>query len=183
MAASNLPETIQRYHDGEATRAEAAWVEDMLAGQPELRIESTRLEHLHARLRTLAAQSRPDSTVVDALIVRVMAKLPERSPSRQAHVRMNHVLISIVVLICVVFGCGLTEQMRSFIPVEGIALTSALIGFCLVIAARPLANLEAAVFAKFLRRRIAVGDGEVLVCRVCGLALIVGGSHIIGWWG
>jgi anti-sigma factor RsiW len=174
---------LQRYHDGEASRAEAAGAERLLSEQPELRPLSQRLEALDRlfaeRVQTIRRHGRSASQVIQA----AMARLPNRVPRRQARLSVGHAAMGLSALMAVVMGSAIAERMRDIVPVDTVALFAALCGLALLVAARPLVRIEATLFARLMRRSLAVGDGDVLVCRVLGLALLIGGSHLVGLWG
>jgi hypothetical protein len=176
---------LQRLHDGELSQAEAAGVQHLLAGRPDLRLASARLDALDGLLKDHAVIARvSDASVLEA---RIRAALPSTPPKREVQISAAHlvtavVLVSFVALAAMVAD-QLTEVMRDVVPVWSLAVISAACGLALLIAARPLLRLETGMLNRLLRRRLAVGDGEVLVCRVLGVALIVGGAHIAGLWG
>lgn len=176
---------LQRLHDGELSQAEAAGLQHLLAGRPDLQASSLRLDALDGLMKDHAAEAR--SADVSALEARIRAALPLTPPKREVQISAAHlvtaaVLVSFVALAAMVAD-QLSEVMRDVVPVWSLAVVSAACGLSLLIAARPLLRLESSMLARVLRRRMAVGDGEVLVCRVLGVALIVGGAHIAGLWG
>jgi len=174
---------LQRYHDGEASRAEAAGAERLLSEQPQLRPLSQRLEALDRlfaeRVQNIRRHGRSASQVVRA----AMARLPNRVPRRQARLTVGHVAMALIALTAIVMGSLITERMRNLLPVDTVALLAVVFGITLLLAARPLVRIEASLFSRLMRRSLAVGDGDVLVCRVLGLALLIGGSHLVGLWG
>jgi hypothetical protein len=174
---------LQRYHDGEASRAEAAGAERLLSEQPQLRPLSQRLEALDRlfaeRVQTIRRHGRSASEVIKA----AMAQLPNRVPRRQARLTVAHVAMVLITVMVIVMGSLITERMRDIVPVDMVALVAAVCGIALLLAARPLVRIEASLFSRLMRRSLAVGDGDVLVCRVLGLALLIGGSHLVGLWG
>jgi anti-sigma factor RsiW len=176
---------LQRLHDGELSQAEAAGLDHLLAGRPDLKAASHRLDSLDALLKDHAVTAR--SRDVSLLEARIRERLPVTPPKRAVQISGAHlvtaaVLVSFVAL-AVMVANQLSEVMRDIVPVWSLAMISGACGLSLLIAARPLLHLEAGMLNRLLRRRMAVGDGEVLVCRVLGVALIVGGAHIAGLWG
>jgi len=180
---------LQRLHDGELSQAEAAGLQHLLAGRPELQATSTRLDALDALLKDHAAVSRVSARVSDAAVLeaRIRERLPSTPPKREVQISAAHIVTAIVLVsfvgLAVMVANQLSEVMRDLVPVWTLAIISAACGLSLLIAARPLLRLEAGMLNRLLRRRLSVGDGEVLVCRVLGVALIVGGAHIAGLWG
>ncbi len=176
---------LQRLHDGELSQAEAAGVQHLLAGRADLQAASARLDVLDGLLKDHAVAAR--SVDVSALEARIRAALPLTPPKREVQVSAAHIVTAAVlvsfVALAVMVADQLSEVMREVVPVWSLAVVSAACGLSLLIAARPLLRLESSMLARLLRRRLSVGDGEVLVCRVLGVALIVGGAHIAGLWG
>jgi anti-sigma factor RsiW len=175
---------LQRLHDGELSQAEAAGLQHLMSGRPDLQAASTRLDALDGLLKDHAAARAED---IAALEARIRAALPLTPPRREVQISAAHlvtaaVLVSFVAL-AVMVADQLSEVMRDVVPVWSLAVVSAACGLSLLIAARPLLRLESSMLGRLLRRRMAVGDGEVLVCRVLGVALIIGGAHIAGLWG
>ena len=176
---------LQRFHDGELPRAEAATVEHLLAGRDDLRQESQRMDALDQAMR---AQAEVTTSVADpaAQAAAIMTRLPARTPRAQVQVSMSHVVIAAVLVafvgLAVAVADSMAAVMRDVVPVWALATVSGICGLALLVAARPLLHIEAGIIAKLMRRRLSVGDGEVLVCRVLGVALIVGGAHIAGVW-
>lgn len=177
---------LQRFHDGELPRAEAATVEHLLAGRDDLRQESQRFDALDQAMR---AQAEVTSVATDptAQAAAIMARLPARTPRAQVQISISHVVAAAVLVAFVGLAVAVADTMASVmhdvVPVWALATVSGVCGFALLVAARPLLRIEAGIVARLLRRRLSVGDGEVLVCRVLGVALIVGGAHIAGVWG
>jgi hypothetical protein len=176
---------LQRFHDGELTQAEAAGVEPLLAQQPALRAASHQLDALDGLLKAHAMRVQTTNTA--DLVERIRANLPTTVPKREVQVSVMHVVASVVLACFVAMGAFLADHMKwllsDMIPMWSLAIIAMACGFSLLIAARPLLHLEAGFIQWMLRRRLAVGDGEVLVCRVFGIALILGGTHIAGLWG
>ncbi len=176
---------LQRLHDGELSRAEAAGVQHLLGARADLQSSSTRLDALDALLKDHAVASRVSD--VSALEARIRQSLPATPPKREVQISAAHLVTAVVlvsfVALAVMIANQLSEVMRDVVPVWSLAVISAACGLSLLIAARPLLHLEAGMLNRLLRRRLSVGDGEVLVCRVLGVALIVGGAHIAGIWG
>lgn len=176
---------LQRFHDGELSQAEAAGVQHLLSSRPDLKADSVRFDALDALLKDQAVTAR--SRDVSLLEARIRERLPATPPKKEVQISGAHlvtaaVLVSFVAL-AVMVANQLSEVMRDVVPVWSLAMISAACGLSLLVAARPLLRLEAGMLNRLLRRRMAVGDGEVLVCRVLGVALIVGGAHIAGLWG
>jgi len=132
-----------------------------------------------AFVQTIRRHGRSISQVVRA----AMARLPNRVPRRQARLTVGHVAMALIALTAIVMGSLITERMRNLLPVDTVALLAVVFGIALLLAARPLVRIEASLFSRLMRRSLAVGDGDVLVCRVLGLALLIGGSHLVGLWG
>lgn len=176
---------IQRFLDGELGRAESAAVEAQLAARPALRSEAARLEALDGLMRRRSAAIAPVQPA--EAVARVMERLPQRIPRRELQISVGHVAVGVVLAAFVVMAFAvadtLTSVMRDVVPVWALAALSAAIGLALLVAARPLLHLEAGILARLFSRRLAVGDGEVLVCRLLGVALIVGGGHLARLWG
>lgn len=180
---------LQRLHDGELSQAEAAGLQHLVAGRPELQAASTRLDALDGLLKHHAAEYRACASTTDASLLasRILERLPSTPPKREVQISAAHIVTAAVLVsfvgLAVMVADQLTQVMRDVVPVWSLAIISAACGLSLLIAARPLLRLEAGMLNRLLRRRISVGDGEVLVCRVLGVALIVGGAHIAGLWG
>ncbi len=176
---------LQRFHDGELTQAEAAGVEHLLAQQPALRAASLQLDALDGLFKEHATRVHATSTA--DLVQRIRANLPLTVPKREVQVSVMHVVASVVLACFVAMGVFLADNLKwllnDMIPMWSLALIAMACGLSMLVAARPLLHLEAGIFQWMLRRRLAVGDGEVLVCRVFGVALILGGTHIAGLWG
>jgi anti-sigma factor RsiW len=176
---------LQRLHDGGLSQAEAAGLQRLLGGRPDLQAASRRLDALDALLKDHAVEARVQD--VAALETRIREHLPTTAPKREVQVSGMHLVTAVVlvsfVALAVMVANELGDVMRDVIPVWSLAAVSAAFGLSMLVAARPLLRLEAGIINRFLRRRMAVGDGEVLVCRVLGVALIVGGAHIAGLWG
>jgi anti-sigma factor RsiW len=176
---------LQRFHDGELSQAEAAGLDRLMRERPELKAASQRLDALDALLKDHVAEVRTGQ--VAELVDRIQQALPSTIPKRQVQISGVHVVVAAVLVsfvgLAVMVADQLTGVMRDVVPVWSLACISAICGLALLIAARPLLRIEAGLFNRLLRRRLAVGDGEVLVCRALGVALIVGGAHIAGLWG
>jgi anti-sigma factor RsiW len=176
---------LQRLHDGELSQAEAAGLQRLMAERSDLQAASRRLDALDALYKDHAAEAR--GTDVAQLEARIRAALPSTPPKREVQISGAHLVTAVVlvafVALAVMVADQLGEVMHDVVPVWSLAAISAACGLSLLVAARPLLRLEAGVINRLLRRRLAVGDGEVLVCRVLGVALIVGGAHIAGLWG
>jgi anti-sigma factor RsiW len=176
---------LQLRLDGELGRAESAAVESQLAEQPALRAEAGRLEALDGLLRRRGAALAPSQPA--EAVARVMERLPQRLPKREVQISVAHVVVGVVLSAFVVMAFAVADSLASVmhdvVPVWALAALSAAIGLALLVAARPLLHLEAGILARLLSRRLAVGDGEVLVCRLLGVALIVGGAHLAHLWG
>lgn len=176
---------LQRLHDGELSQAEAAGIQHILAGRPDLQAASSRLDMLDGLLKDHAVAARTSD--VSALEARIRERLPSTPPKREVQISAAHIVTAAVLVsfvgLAVMVADQLSEVMRDVVPVWSLAVISAACGLSLLIAARPLLRLEAGMLNRLLRRRLSVGDGEVLVCRVLGVALIVGGAHIAGLWG
>ncbi len=178
---------LQRLHDGELSQAEAAGLQHLLAGRPDLQAASTRLDALDGLLKDHAHAVAARTSDVSALEARIRERLPSKPPKREVQISAAHLVTAVVLVsfvgLAVMVADQLSEVMRDVVPVWSLAIISAACGLSLLIAARPLLRLEAGMLNRLLRRRLSVGDGEVLVCRVLGVALIVGGAHIAGLWG
>jgi hypothetical protein len=176
---------LQRFHDGELTQAEAAGVKHLLAQQPGLQRASVQLETLDGLFKTHASQLQLSDPA--ALAERIRYHLPSAIPKRQVQVSVMHVVASVVLVCFVGMGVLLADHLKwilnDVVPLWSLALLSMASGAALLVAARPLLRLEAGLVQWMLRRRLSVGDGEVLVCRTLGVALIIGGIHIAGLWG
>ncbi len=177
---------IQRLRDGELGAAEAAGLERLVRDDPVLRIRAERLEQLDdlLRARTLyqraSAQAASGGRRGDAgLVAAVMARVPAAPPRRQIHLSIGHVAVVAIAGIVIAAGWCLRDPMRDLLPVGTIAAVGALLGLALFVAAKPLLAIEASLVARMLRKRIPVGDGDVLVCRVLGVALVIGAVHIV----
>lgn len=171
---------LQRYHDGEASRAEKITVESMLAQDAELARRSRQLEWIDSGLRHQARNQTESG--FDLLAGRVMERLPAESPRVQASFTLAHVLMASLAVGLILMAVLLADLCRPWLPTEAIAAACALAGLALVVAARPLAHIENSLLSGFLARRVTVGDGEVLVCRALGIALLIGAAHIVGLW-
>ena len=176
---------LQRFHDGELSQAEAAGLQRLMAERPPLQAASRRCDALDALLKDHAADARVSDVAL--LESRIREHLPSTPPRREVQVSGLHLVTAVVLVsfvgLAVMVANQLSEIMRDVVPVWSLACISAACGLSLLVAARPLLRLEAGMVNRLLRRRMAVGDGEVLVCRVLGVALIVGGAHIAGLWG
>jgi anti-sigma factor RsiW len=168
---------LQRYHDGVLDRAEQAVVEDWLRADPTLAAYSRRLDGMDAGLRAdrLAAPAHD-------VVAHIMATVPIQPPRQVPRLSLAHVLAAMLGVALVAMASALAANLRPWIPVEGIAAACALTGLALAVAAKPLMSLENGLLARLLARRVAVGDGEVLICRALGVALLVGAAHIAGLW-
>ena len=180
---------LQRLHDGELSPAEAAGLQRLMGGRADLQATSRRFDALDALLKDHAADALSSARMQDvaALEARIREHLPTTAPKREVQVSGLHLVAAIVLVsfvgLAVMVANQLSEVMRDVVPVWSLAAISAACGLSLLIAARPLLRLEAGMVNRLLRRRMSVGDGEVMVCRVLGVALIVGGAHIAGLWG
>ena len=174
---------LQRYQDGEATRAEAVGAERLLATSSEVQAQAKRREALDQMLLQHAQDIRHANRSPSGLVQAAMQLLPQRPPKRQVRLSVGHLLVGCVALGAIIMGSALPEHLRESLLTNLVALVCGIAGIALVLAARPLVQLEASVFSRLMRRRLAVGDGDVLVCRVLGLALLIGGSHVVGLWG
>ncbi len=176
---------LQRLHDGELSQAEAAGLQRLMGERPELQATSRRYDALDALLKDHAVEVRLQDVAV--LEARIREHLPTTAPKREVQVSGLHLVTAVVLVsfvgLAVMVANELSEVMRDVVPVWSLAAISAACGLSLLIAARPLLRLEAGMVNRLLRRRLSVGDGEVMVCRVLGVALIVGGAHIAGLWG
>lgn len=176
---------LQRLHDGELSQAEAAGLQRLVGERPDLQASSRRFDALDALMKDHAVEAR--SHDVSQLEARIREALPTTAPKREVQISGAHIVTAIVlvsfVALAVMVADQLSDVMRDVVPVWSLAMISGACGLSLLVAARPLLRLEAGMFNRLLRRRLSVGDGEVLVCRVLGVALIVGGAHIAGLWG
>jgi hypothetical protein len=179
---------LQRLHDGELTQAQAAIADAAVAKDAELQALSQRLGALDALMKVYSAHRHADETACcDALLNRLCQQLPTTVPKREVQVSVMH-LVAATVLVCfVAVGVLLADQLEwilsDVVPMWSLAVLSMMCGIALLVAAKPLLQLENGMLNLLLRRRLAVGDGEVFVCRALGVALIVGGTHIAGVWG
>jgi hypothetical protein len=179
---------IQRLHDGELTQAEVAGVNSTLAQDEQLRVFSQRLSALDELIKAHVTHEQATQTArSQALIERIREKLPSTTPKREVQVSVAHIVAATVLVCFVAIGVILADKLEwilsDVVPMWYLAVLTMMCGMALLVAARPLLRLETGLFNWLLRRRLAVGDGEVLVCRVLGVALIVGGTHIAGVWG
>lgn len=171
---------LQRYQDGEANRAQQVMVEGLIASDVALARKAQRLEHIDTLLR-IQAERLPVSD--PALVAeRVMERLPAFIPRTQAKIGLGHVLVGGMTVALVILASLLTALFRPWMPTEGIATACAIVGLALLVAARPLAQIENSLLARLMAKRVTVGDGEVLVCRALGIALLIGAAHIVGIW-
>jgi hypothetical protein len=124
---------------------------------------------------------------VAQLETRIRERLPATPPQKHVQISGAHLVTAVVLVSFVALAVMVADQLSTVlqgaVPVWPLAIISAAIGLSLLVAARPLLRLEAGMLNRLVRRRIAVGDGEVLVCRVLGVALVIGGAHIAGLWG
>ena len=176
---------LQRFHDGELSQGEAVGLRRLLSDRPELQATSLRLDALHALLQDHTAEVRgADIAVLEA---RIRRALPLTPPKREVQVSVVHIITAVVLAsfvgLAVMVADQLSDVVREIVPVWSLAVISATCGLVMLLAARPLVRLEAGMLNRLLRRRLSVGDGEVLVCRVLGVALMIGGAHIAGVWG
>lgn len=176
---------LQRFHDGELSQGEAVGLRRLLSERPELQATSQRFDALHALLQDHSAEVRGvDIAVLEA---RIRHALPLTPPKREVQVSVVHIITAVVLAsfvgLAVMVADQLSDVVREIVPVWSLAVISATCGLVMLLAARPLVRLEAGMFNRLLRRRLSVGDGEVLVCRVLGVALMVGGAHMAGVWG
>lgn len=171
---------VQRYHDGEANRVQQMAIEGLLAHDPALAQQSQALENLNQQLMAQAAGHQQRD--VESLVAQVMERAPAETPKAHAAINLGHVLVGGFAIAMVAMAMVLADMCRLWLPVEGIAAACAIIGLALVVAARPLAQLENSLIGSLFSKRMVVGDGEVLVCRALGVALLVGAAHIIGLW-
>ena len=176
---------LQRFHDGELSQGEAVGLRRLLGDRPELQATSLRLDALHALLQDHTAEVRgADIAVLEA---RIRQALPLTPPKREVQVSVVHIITAVILAsfvgLAVMVADQLSDVVREIVPVWSLAVISATCGLVMLLAARPLVRLEAGMFNRLLRRRLSVGDGEVLVCRVLGVALMIGGAHIAGVWG
>ena len=174
---------LQRYHDGEASRAQAIGAERLLAADPALRAQARNLEMLNQAMHDHARMSRACDRSPSGLVSAAMQRLPNRVPRRQVRLSVGQLSVASAALVAIIIGSALTERLREVMPANAVALMCLLAGIAVVLAARPLVQIEASLFSRLMRRRLAVGDGDVLVCRVLGIALLIGGSHVVGLWG
>lgn len=176
---------MHRYHDGELDGSQRAAVDESLAQHPELRSLSGRLERLDEALRLQAAQARiaDGGASAQTLIDQIMASAPRQAPKPGFTISFTQVIVGLCAVILILFTCCLMDLVRDLLPHGTVAAVSILFGLTLVVAARPLTRMEAGLFARFMRRRVPVGDGDALVCRIVGLALVVVSLHLMGVWG
>ncbi len=177
---------IQRLRDGELGAAEAAGLERLLCDDPALRADAERLERLDDLLRARALDQRAGAQAAAgsgrgdaALVAAVMARVPAAPPRRQLQLSFGHIAVMAIAGIVIAAGWCLRDPMRDMLPVGTIAAVGALFGLALFVAAKPLMAIEASLIARMVRKRIPVGDGDVLVCRVLGVALVIGAVHIV----
>jgi anti-sigma factor RsiW len=171
---------LQRYQDGEANRAQQSAVEGLLASEPGLARQAQRLERMDGLLKARAGKlGEHDAAAMAAM---VMERLPAEIPRMRTKLSVAHLLVGTMAVAMVGVTASIAPLMRPWLPVEGIAAACAFAGLALVVAARPLAQLENGMIARLMAIRLTVGDGEVLVCRALGIALLIGAAHIAGLW-
>jgi anti-sigma factor RsiW len=176
---------LHRYHDGELDRSQRAAVDELLAHHPELRSLSGRLDRLDEALRLQAAQvkSVDGGASAQTLIDQIMESAPRQAPKPGFTISYTQIIVGLCALLLILFTGCLMDLVRDLIPYGTVAAVSILFGLTLMVAARPLIRMEAGLFSRFMRRRIPVGDGDALVCRVVGFALVVVSLHMMGIWG
>jgi len=174
---------IQRYHDGEIDRLDQAAVTRLVADDGDLAIYSRRLGRLDALLQAHSCAKAQGYGVEAAdFAADIMIRVPTAVPTKPQKISIGHLVVGALAITLVAGVAILADLLRAWIDVEGIAAGCALAGLALVVAARPLVGAENGLLGRLLMKRVVVGDGEVLVCRLLGLALIIGGAHIAGIW-
>lgn len=172
---------IQRYVDGCCDRAEAAVVEAWLAaGDPQVRQRIEAAQRLH---RLLLAESRQAPGLDrEDLAQRIIAAVPLTPPVRSPRIGVGQILAAALVVACVGLVAGLASQdpFRRLLDLALIAWCAMGLGFAILVLARPLRRLENCVMSRLLRRQIALNSADVLVYRVAGLAVVIGGLYLWG---
>jgi hypothetical protein len=164
---------LQRARDGALGPAENAALRAMLAADPTLAAAEERLATLDSLLRQEAAPRRQRST--DAVMAHIIDHLPARVPTAEMQLRLGDVIMGglLVSLVAVTYSIIGTMFNHSAMLVA-LAVVSLVAGCGLLAFAGALRG-DLPLLGALLRRRVAVGSGEVLVYRAVGCAIAVGG--------
>jgi anti-sigma factor RsiW len=165
---------LQRAVDGQLGPAENAAVRCMIAGDPQIAAREQALTGLDQLLRQAAA---PRRQLADhqRLRERIMARLPANRPIEQVQLRIGDVVLGTAVIGLLVMTYGtlglVLDRSLLLVLLAGISLVAG----CGLLAFAGALRGDLPMLGMLLRRRIAVGPGEVLVYRAIGLTIAVGG--------
>ncbi len=170
---------VQRSVDGELGAAENAALTHLLTSDQDARDTAQRMEGLDRLLRADAARLARDEAADDLLVAKICNHLPAGSPQRQQQIRIYDVAFAGIALTAVVLFYGLVGSMRDLLPLTSLAIISLAAGVLLVGLASPLRKAETSVFSRIMRKRMNIGDGDLMVYRVTGIAIVIGAIWLL----
>jgi len=169
---------LQRALDGRLGPAENAAVRCMVEANPQVAAQEKALTGLDQLLRQDATVRRQVADQVadqSSLRAQIMARLPATASAEQVSLRIGDIVLgaAIIGLIVMTYGTlGLVFD-RSLLLV--LLACISLVAGCGLIAFAGALRGDLPFLGMLLRRRVAVGPGDVLVYRAIGFAVAVGG--------
>ncbi len=170
---------VQRSVDGELGAAENAALQHLLASDQDARDTAQRMEGLDRLLRADAARLTRDEAADDMRVARICAKLPAGAPQRQQQLRLLDLIFAGIALTAVTLFYGLVGTMRDLLPLTSLAVISLIAGVLLISLASPLRRVETSFFSNLMKKRLNIGDGDLLVYRVTGIAIVIGAIWLL----
>jgi anti-sigma factor RsiW len=171
--------TLQRSIDGELGAAENAAVQHLLAADSAARDHARSLERLDRLLRTRATALARGHEAHDQVVSGIVRRMPSGAPERQKQLRLLDLVFAGGALTAVVLFYGLVGSLRDLLPLTAMAVASFIAGLVLIVMARPLRKVETGFITRVLRKRVNLGSGDLLVYRVTGIAIVIGGIWLL----
>ncbi len=168
---------LQRYVDGELDADKAAAVAHLAAANAGAAVRLRLLETAD-RLLSEHAATLPVSDP-HALLGSAMARLPAGAPQRRSHVRVGDMAFASTIIATVGVLAGVSRRMSDVLPLTLLALVSMAVGTALILGAGPLLRGEHPLLSRVLGKRIEVADGGVLLYRLTGIAIVLGGIWMV----
>lgn len=170
---------LQRSIDGELGAAENAALQHLLAADAAARDAGRQLERLDQALRARASLLVADTSTNDERVALIAARLPAAAPQKQQQLRLVDLAFAVIALTAVALFYGLVGTLRDLLPLTAMAIGSLVAGALLVLMAGPLRAVETSFISRVLNKRLNIGSGDLLVYRVTGIAIVLGGIWLL----
>ena len=187
---------LQQLIDGEASGAQAAAAERLIAADPALTERYKFLSDLDLLAKRRAGAHTGEHTAGAVVTARIMEALPELpAPSRRVHVEIGTAVATLLVSSICAAAFGVVGTMDDLLPLTWMALASIVGGLVIVVglgryrssrdedtgtwsSGRLRAPTPPSLMQRLLGYRFALGDGERLLYRAVGCILFVGGCYL-----